>query len=397
MTKSVVYFFLFLLLNSNVSYSKSEINLEDDPKFTEAEKKPNCNTGRPELGPEDDSIEFLYEIYNEKTDEVTLLNNSPFFNFYSDESLKNVAPVELNGDGLFINKEKVCEWGGRANCESTSKDIFTCDLYNLQNKGDKSIRKHCERLPKYLNGFRIKEITDKFYSILVDKRKYFISRTETPQYKFKESYRKKASALKEKLFTRINKNFKKHQNDFLEFVEEQKRCSQGKENYCSAGAVKPSDQFTTYLCLDKKISCAKKSGAIRGSEILAFPYFWASRPECFNLEKMEIDITDSKDNGKLRVYNVLKGYDRNVICAFDIVLNEKEKDKILMQIKPRIDMESAVNRYLDNEVPDNPNRVEDKFKETKEYEINQRSCNKLRGFIETIPSRLHDKTLQKME
>jgi len=396
MMKFALSSFLFVVCFCSLSYSKVEVKLEDDPVLAEQEKNPTCNTGYPNLAAEDDSIEFVNEIIDEATEESTSLNYKPFFKFYADTSLKNVAPVEMNDEGLFINKEKVCEWGGRS-CKFASKNLKKCDLYMPQKKEDRSERKFCEPLTKFYSGFKVEEITNKYYSILVDKKNYYISRAETPQYKYVKSRMKIANELKEKLFSKINKNFKKHQNDFLTFVKKEEKCFKKNGRSCSYKVSESGSSFADYLCLDKKIPCSKNLMNWSVAEKLTIPYYKASLPECFNLDKMEIDVTDYKDDGKFKIYNVLNGYDRNVICSFYIVLHDKEPDEIFIGIYSRIDIEGIKTEYEDDYVAGNSNVVEERFKLTKEYENNRRACSKMYGGTATIPSRLHDKSLQKME
>ena len=52
---------------------------------------------------------------------------------------------------------------------------------------------------------------------------------------------KKANALKEKLFSKINKNFKKHQNDFLAFVEKEEKCFKKNGKHCPKDAGSPNE------------------------------------------------------------------------------------------------------------------------------------------------------------
>ena len=144
--------------------------------------------------------------------------------------------------------------------------------------------------------------------------------------------------------------------------------------------------FKQYLCYDNKINCPKKVSEWKVADKEAKEFYYFSIRDCFDFSEMKIDVADYKIEGQFQVYTILKGYDRNIICAYDIKLHDDKKDEISMKFKVRIRVPETYEE-----------RDDDLFTSAKLDARSDRQCDLVLGKSKVIPSKLHDKSLKKLE
>lgn len=384
----VIYFAFWSLL----LHAKTAVVLQDNPYLIGKEDADLCQTMRPLPKPDERSIVHSPGFAD---DGETPLVKTPFFKFYGTEDLKGDYAGELSKEGLFLNGKKICAWGGPG-CASAEERFSECSLIKnkikMENTKKPKIDPPCDEFVRLENGYKVESQTDAYFKIKIGANNYYISRKETPYYKYVESRHEAAEKKKQALYSDINKNFKKHQNEFIEYVEKMKSCMIGGKNNCDQKKLFGYKWFSDYVCLDSKTNCKGKEQKEKSVEA----YYLASLPECFDYTKMKLDIANYDKPHKFTIFTVLTGYDRNVICSYEIKLNENAKDEIKLKLDTQADFDWSA---FDGNAPDDmneENRVIE-FRKAKELATGQRRCHRIHGDIKIIPSRLHDKSLQKME
>ena len=382
------YLVIIVSISAPLSYGKENIKLKDDPEFAKIESDNNCTTSSLTLGPDDDAVIFEGAKSNSANEYITS-KLPPYFKLYETSDFKGKVKVELNKDGLLVGDEKKCNWD--SNIPNCSERKFAFDLCGLNNsiQKKKNEPKGCDDLNIYRGHFKVEEQTPSYFSMKIDGVKYYMNRKDNPQYEYVPSKTKKAEIQKQILFAKINKNFKKHQKDFLEFVEMTKACHARDNKNC---LPRINRSYLEYICYDKKITCESDVVDDWLDTQNAYDLYYKSFSECFDFSKMQIEVMKYEGGENFKIVSFLTGYDRNVICSYEIKLNDEKKDDIKVKIERDTRMEIPQKSESGPEIRDDK-----EFQSYKHIAATRRKCDRVMKDMYFIPSRLHDKSLQKME
>lgn len=382
--RNLVYIIMLAISLGSTAYPKVKVVLEERDELAYLENHPSCEVGDKAFTADEDTIEYESGNSNNKTVFPSNSKYSPAFKMYDNEKLTGKIAGELTKEGLFINGEKRCGWSSNSPCAGKFDSIEYCILGKHYKDEGTFDTVECDLIKKNHSSIKIDKASDNYFMMKIEGKDFYISRKNNPQYKYVASPNKRAEESKQALFNKINKNFKKHQNDFLEYVEQQKKCFKNKDEKCMR--LNGLDLFTSYLCYDNKLNCPEKVGEWGAAKKDAKEYYYASAPECFDFSEMKIDVAKYKTEGQFQIYTVLKGYDRNVVCAYYIKMYEDKKDDIYMNFYVRVQIPETMYEREDGE-----------FVSAKLDAREVRQCDLVLGKSKIIPSRLHDKSFKKME